>query len=109
LKKVSIYATIGGRKEGCMEDLPIFKERLLLARRRADLTQEALAGSAGLHKSDVSKMERGRMLPTAPRLRRLCLALHVPSDFLLGLDDDPATNTPTPPKRTRPRKATPVG
>ena len=71
-----------------MEDLPVFKERLLLARRRAELTQEALAELAGVHKSDVSKMERGRMLPTAPRLRRLCVALRVPSDFLLGLVED---------------------
>jgi transcriptional regulator with XRE-family HTH domain len=88
-----------------MEDLPIFKERLLLARRRADLTQEALAGQAGLHKSDVSKMERGRMLPTAPRLRRLCVALGVPSDFLLGLAED----QPAPAHRPRSRKTAPAG
>lgn len=71
-----------------MEKLPIFQERLLVARRRADLTQEALAARAGLHKTDVSKMERGKLLPTAPRLRNLCLALGIPADFLLGLVDD---------------------
>lgn len=71
-----------------MDKLPIFQERLLLARRRADLTQDALAERAHLHKSDVSKMERGKMLPTAPRLRNLCLALRVAADFLLGLTDD---------------------
>ena len=71
-----------------MEALPVFRERLLLARRRADLTQEELAERAGLHKTDVSKMERGRMLPTAPRLLRLCVALGVSADFLLGLVED---------------------
>ena len=71
-----------------MEALPVFRERLLLARRRADLTQEELAERAGLHKTDVSKMERGRMLPTVPRLRRLCVALGVSADFLLGLVED---------------------
>jgi transcriptional regulator with XRE-family HTH domain len=74
-----------------MEALPVFRERLLLARRRADLTQEELAERAGLHKTDVSKMERGRMLPTAPRLRRLCVALGVSADFLLGLVEDKET------------------
>jgi len=35
-------------------------------------------------------MERGRMLPTAPRLRRLAEALSVSADFLLGLQDTAA-------------------
>lgn len=69
-----------------MEELPIFRERLLIARRRVEWTQEELADRAGVHKTDISKMERGRMLPTAPRLRRLCIALKVSADFLLGLD-----------------------
>jgi transcriptional regulator with XRE-family HTH domain len=71
-----------------MESLPIFRERLLLARRRVGFSQQALAELAGMHKTDISKMERGRMLPTAPRLRKLCLALHVAADFLLGLTPD---------------------
>ncbi len=71
-----------------MEPMPIFRERLLIARRRRGYTQEELADRAEMHKTDVSKMERGRMLPTAPRLKRLCLALRVSSDFLLGLAED---------------------
>jgi transcriptional regulator with XRE-family HTH domain len=69
-----------------MEDLPIFRERLLLARRRADFSQGELAKRTGMHPSDISKMERGRMLPTAPRLRRLAAALGVSADYLLDLD-----------------------
>jgi len=72
-----------------MEDLPIFKERLLLARRRADVSQGELAKRTEMYASDISKMERGRMLPTAPQLRRLAEALGVSADYLLGLTNDP--------------------
>ena len=72
-----------------MEDLPIFQERLLLARRRAGVSQGELATRTAMYASDISKMERGRMLPTAPRLRRLAAALGVSADYLLGLIDDP--------------------
>jgi transcriptional regulator with XRE-family HTH domain len=71
-----------------MEDLPIFQERLLLARRRASVSQSELAKRTGMYASDISKMERGRMLPTAPRLRRLAEALGVSADYLLGLQED---------------------
>ena len=71
-----------------MEDLPIFQERLLLARRRAGVSQGQLAKRTEMYASDISKMERGRMLPTAPRLRRLAEALDVSADYLLGLTDD---------------------
>ena len=103
-----------------MEDLPIFQERLLLARRRAGVSQGELAKRTEMYGSDISKMERGRMLPTAPRLRRLAEALGVSADFLLGLQDTaaspssarPPENAPheeTPPaKRPRTRKAAPV-
>jgi transcriptional regulator with XRE-family HTH domain len=79
-----------------MEDLPIFQERLLLARRRAGVSQGELP-SALMYASDISKMERGRMLPTAPRLRRLAEALDVSADYLLGLTDDPPAAAPSRP------------
>jgi transcriptional regulator with XRE-family HTH domain len=94
-----------------MDDLPIFQERLLLARRRAGVSQGELAKRTEMYASDISKMERGRMLPTAPRLRRLAEALGVSADYLLGLQDTAATVTtapPPPPTRQRTRKAAPV-
>jgi transcriptional regulator with XRE-family HTH domain len=104
-----------------MEDLPIFQERLLLARRRAGVSQGELAKRTEMYASDISKMERGHMLPTAPRLRRLAEALGVSADYLLGLQAE-AQTTPSatkpgedthagqpPAKRPRPRKAAPVG
>ena len=89
-----------------MDALPIFQERLLLARRSADISQGELAKRTEMYASDISKMERGRMLPTAPRLRRLAEALGVSSDYLLGLQDAPsAAAAPAQPKPQRPRKA----
>ena len=83
-----------------MEDLPIFQERLLLARRRAGVSQGELAKRTEMYASDVSKMERGRMLPTAPRLRRLAEALGVSADYLLGLHQE----TQAAPSAPRPRE-----
>ena len=103
-----------------MEDLPIFQERLLLARRRAGVSQGELAKRTGMYASDISKMERGRMLPTAPRLRRLAEALGVSADYLLGLQDDAhvtpritrthraAQETTSPVQSPRTREAAPV-
>ena len=70
-----------------MERLPVFKERLLLARRRQDLSQEALAEKARLFKTDISKYERGQSMPTLPRLVRLSEALGISTDYLLGLSE----------------------
>jgi transcriptional regulator with XRE-family HTH domain len=71
-----------------MERLPIVQERLLIARRRAGLSQGDLAQRAGVHISDISKYERGRSVPTLARLARLCRALGVSADYLLGLSGE---------------------
>lgn len=67
-----------------MERLQVFQERLLLARRRRDLSQEELAARAEVFKTDISKYERGQSQPNLPRLKRLADALDVNTDFLLG-------------------------
>jgi len=71
-----------------MERVAIFKERLLLARRRRDLSQEQLADKAGLFKTDVSKYERGQSMPTVARLMRLADVLDVTLDWLCGRKED---------------------
>jgi transcriptional regulator with XRE-family HTH domain len=70
-----------------MERLHVFQERLLLARRRCALSQEALAEKAQLFKTDISKYERGQSQPTLPRLVRLARSLGVSADYLLGLKE----------------------
>lgn len=56
------------------------------ARTRAGLTQAEVAGMVDIATMVYSRLERGKMLPSVPTLRRLCVALRVPADALLGLD-----------------------
>lgn len=54
------------------------------ARHRAQLTQAEVASLIGISPVVYSRMERGMVLPSVPTLCRLCDALNVPSDTLLG-------------------------
>ena len=56
------------------------------ARVRAGLTQADVAERVGLATEVYGRLERGRMLPSVPSLRRLCIALRMPSDTFLGLN-----------------------
>ena len=56
------------------------------ARQRAGLTQADVAERVGLATEVYGRLERGRMLPSVPSLRRLCIALRTPSDTFLGLN-----------------------
>ena len=58
------------------------------ARVRSGLTQADVAERVGLATEVYGRLERGRMLPSVPSLRRLCIALRMPSDSLLGLNTD---------------------
>lgn len=66
-------------------------ERLRLTRKDKNLTQEELALKIGIKRSTYSSYEKGvRKLPLE-KFKRLCIALDVPSDYLLEL-----TNIKTP-------------
>jgi DNA-binding XRE family transcriptional regulator len=56
------------------------------ARKRAALTQADVAGSVGLVTEVFGRMERGNVLPSVPTLRKICLALRLDANTLLGLD-----------------------
>jgi transcriptional regulator with XRE-family HTH domain len=56
------------------------------ARQRSGLTQADVAERVGLATEVYGRLERGRMLPSVPSLRRLCIALRTPSDTFLGLN-----------------------
>jgi transcriptional regulator with XRE-family HTH domain len=55
------------------------------ARSRAKLTQADVAERVGIASEVYGRLERGRMLPSAPTLRKLSLVLGVSTDELLGL------------------------
>lgn len=56
------------------------------ARQRVGLTQADVAERVGLATEVYGRLERGRMLPSVPSLRKLCIVLRTPSDAFLGLN-----------------------
>lgn len=63
-------------------------ERLLLARKRAELTRRALAEMTGVPPRTIQAYEEGEADPPATRLRRLAAALGSPLEELLPPDQD---------------------
>ena len=63
--------------------MTIFSETLKAARRRANLTQKALAERSGLPLRSLLNWEQGRRLPRLQTARRLAKALRVPPAELL--------------------------
>src|SRR5262249_10362890 len=62
----------------------VFPDRLREARETRKLSQEALAGRAGLQASAISHFESGTRKPSFDNLRRLADALEISTDYLLG-------------------------
>ena len=65
-----------------------FGSRLRKLRKERNLTQEQLASLIGVKNSVISFYEVGERLPSPDVLRKLALALHVSTDYLLGRTDD---------------------
>lgn len=64
-----------------------FGENVRRYRRRVALSQEGAAQRAGLHRTEISKLERGGSLPRLDTLLKLRGALEVSADDLLdGMD-----------------------
>lgn len=58
-------------------------------RERAHLTQEALSEMIDMGTSNFSDVERGLVGISLTTLKKLCVALHIPSDrILFGIDSD---------------------
>jgi transcriptional regulator with XRE-family HTH domain len=83
-------------------------ERIALLRRRHRLTQQQLAARLGVAQSEIHRLERGGVKdPHMSRVVALAQALHVTTDWLVGLRDRADEADSTPP--TPPRTAAPVG
>ena len=68
-----------------------FGENLLRIRQARKLSQENLADSAGIHRTQISLLEGGRRQPLLETLVRLAGALDVPVEVLLeGILWEPA-------------------
>jgi transcriptional regulator with XRE-family HTH domain len=82
-----ISITLGAMKSPirpCRSDLAVARV-VRATRSRANLSQEALAELAGLHRTYISLLERGRRSPTLTTLERIAHALSVAPPKLLGL------------------------
>ncbi len=95
--------------------MPSMGEKVLNMRKEAGWTRRELSRRTGLRDEHLSKIEHGlRTQIEVETIRRLCLALDCTADYLIGLEDDPATwdqaedpePAPPPPRgpRGRPRK-----
>jgi transcriptional regulator with XRE-family HTH domain len=70
------------------------------ARMRLGLTQADVADRVGIAMEVYSRMERGRLMPRAQNIRRLCDVLGVSADVLLGVGVGPSPVSP----RAKPRQ-----
>lgn len=78
-------------------DMKLFADRLKDARKKARLTQTALAEWCGLNLPNLNALERGKADGIrGVTLVQLACMLEVSTDYLLGLTDDP---TPAAPRR----------
>ena len=68
-------------------------EKILDCRKRAGLSQEALAERLGVSRQAVSKWETGEALPETGKLATLAAALGVSVDWLLSEDESEAPQT----------------
>ena len=73
-------------------------EKIYQARKKAGLSQEALADALGVTRQAVSKWETGKSVPDTENLRQMAQVLAVSTDYFLGeapapenVPGDPAT------------------
>lgn len=63
-------------------------ERVLIWRRRRNLTQQALAEAVGIAKNTIARLEQGGITDLRGQvIARLAQVLGVSTDYLLGLDE----------------------
>lgn len=72
-----------GRCPGLPSPADTFARNLRRARAEAGLSQEALADKAGMHRNEISLLERGEREPKIGTVARLAKALGVKSSDLL--------------------------
>ena len=73
-----------------MEKASVFGERVYLLRKKAGLNQKQLGEVLGLSNKAICTMESGQRGTTIEKLVLLAEYVHVSTDYLLGITDDPA-------------------
>ena len=80
-------------------------EKIHYCRKKAMLSQEALAERIGVSRQAVSKWETGEAMPEVTKLLQLAQAFGVSTDWLLS-EDDPAPEAPMEPMQPVPPETT---
>ena len=80
-------------------------EKILYCRKKAMLSQEALAERIGVSRQAVSKWETGEAVPEVTKLLGLAQTFGVSTDWLLS-EDDPAPEAPAEPMKSAPPEST---
>ncbi len=57
--------------------------RLIVLRKDKGLTQQQMADTLGIHVNSLKKYEAGQAQPSLEALKKIAIALHVSTDFLL--------------------------
>jgi transcriptional regulator with XRE-family HTH domain len=68
-------------------------KRIATTRKQHGLTQKELSEIIGIKQTLVSDYETGRVRMFAEMVGRFAIALKVPADYLLGLDESSGNNT----------------
>lgn len=82
-----------GRQDQAIRDA--FSKRLRRVRRQRNLSQEDLAHLTGMHRTEISALERGKREPRLQTLIKLSAALKMPiNDFFIGVEWRPLVLAP---------------
>lgn len=60
-------------------------ENIKKARKKAGVTQKELAERLEVYQKDISRWEKGELIPSAVNLARICRELHASADEILEL------------------------
>jgi len=79
-------------------------ERVLIYRRRRNLTQKELAEAIGIAQNTIARLEQGNITDLRGQvIAKLSKELKVSADYLLGIDDSEDTSSSDIPKRGKGR------
>ncbi|WP_130811428.1 helix-turn-helix transcriptional regulator [Olsenella sp. Marseille-P4559] len=62
-------------------------QRIAIARKAADMSQDQVAKAINVHKQTISRWERGERVPNGEEIRLLVELLGCSANFILGLSD----------------------
>ena len=75
---------VHGRKAAHLSPEEAFARALRRARKRSDMSQEALGFDSGYHRTYISMVERGQMTPSLRTILSIAAALNMPAAQLVG-------------------------